>query len=426
MKDKLLIWAEKFQSNIYIKTLSSAMTGLMPLMMISSIVSLVGNINFLGIQEMLVSSGIKNLLNQVNNMTLNVISLYVAFLIGYRLAELMGKEDKLNAGIIGLMSFLILTPISAPVLETGSTFSGIAMSAFGSQGMFSAMIAGVIGARLYILFVDKKLVIKLPDSVPSIVSKGFSAIIPGFLVATIFGILYLIMLKTPFGDFSNMVLYLVQTPLNALGNNILAGLILVAFAELLWFFGIHGSMAIMAIVMVLYYQPHLANLEAFNAGTPLPYLLTYGFIFGNRGARSFAVSLWCIFQAKSEQLKAVGKIGFIPALFGISEPIKFGIPQVMNVRMLIPLMLTPVVSLFSAYLLAIVGFLPYSNGVSLPLGSPIIVSAFFTNGWQGIVAQIIQLILCYLVYIPFMSAQDKSCLSEEAVTEQSELENVAA
>lgn len=31
------------------------------------------------------------------------------------------------------------------------------------------------------------------------------------------------------------------------------------------------------------------------------------------------------FMAKSKQLKAVGKIAVVPGLFGISEPMKFGI-----------------------------------------------------------------------------------------------------
>ncbi len=413
MKEKLLAWTEGFQSNIYVKTLSSAMTGLMPIMMISSIASLISSINVFGIQEMLVSSGIKALLAQISDMTLNSVSLYVAFLIGYRLAEIMGK-DKLNSGIMALMSFLILTPIKTVTSAEGVKLTGVALSAFGSAGMFAAMIAGIIGARLYIFFVDKKLVINLPASVPSIVSKGFSAIIPGTLVAFIFAAVFFGMKMTPFGDFSTMVLALIQAPLKALGGNIITALILVAFAELLWFFGIHGSMATMTIIMVLYYANDMANLAAFGAGQPLPYLLTMGFIFGNRGARSLAVAFHCLFTCKSETLKAVGKVGLVPALFGISEPIKFGIPQVMNIRMLIPLMLTPVVSLLSAYILAIIGFLPYSNGVSMPLGSPVIISAFVTNGWQGIVAQLIQLALCFIVYIPFMAAQDKASLAEEA------------
>ena len=35
------------------------------------------------------------------------------------------------------------------------------------------------------------------------------------------------------------------------------------------------------------------------------------------------------------------------------------------------------------------------------------------NGWQGIIAQLIQFVLCVLIYIPFMRLQDKAALAEE-------------
>ena len=103
------------------------------------------------------------------------------------------------------------------------------------------------------------------------------------------------------------------------------------------------------------YQPGLDNggVQCRSSITTFVYDWVY---FEQSRARSFAVALLAIFGCKSEQLKAVGKIGLIPSMFGISEPIKFGIPQVMNIRMLLPLMLTPAVSVLSAYLLTIVGF----------------------------------------------------------------------
>nr|WP_237580119.1 hypothetical protein [Enterococcus sp. JM4C] len=82
-------------------------------------------------------------------------------------------------------------------------------------------------------------------------------------------------------------------------------------------------------------------------------------------------------------------------------------------RMIIPLMVTPAVSVLSAYLLTIVGFLPYHNGVSIPTGFPVIFGGFLVNGWQGIVAQLVQFILCVVIYIPFMRSQDKAALAEE-------------
>ena len=57
--------------------------------------------------------------------------------------------------------------------------------------------------------------------------------------------------------------------------------------------------------------------------------------------------------------------------------------------------------------------MPYHNGVNIPTGFPIIFGGFLTNGWQGIIAQLIQFVLCVLIYIPFMRWQDKAALAEE-------------
>lgn len=406
-KNKVLAGAIKVQNNVYMKAISNAMMGLMPIMMISSIASLINAIDIGNTQQIMDQIGLKSLLTQINAMTIDVISVYVAFLVGYKLAEHL-NADQLNAGIMSLVSFLILSPIA-----TFEETKVIEFSTLGSSGMFVAMFGGILGARIYILCVEKNLTIKMPDSVPPIVNKSFAAIVPGVIVSTIMGIIYVVIAATPYGTLTDMIYTWVQAPLTLLGANVFACMIIVAFIEFLWFFGIHGVLAIYPVLMLVFYQPMLDNLAAYSAGQPLPHLFTIGFILNNRGARSFAVALLAIFSCKSEQLKAVGKIGLIPSMFGISEPIKFGIPQVMNIRMLIPLMVTPAVSVLSAYLLTIVGFMPYHNGVNIPTGFPIIFGGFLTNGWQGIIAQLIQFVLCVLIYIPFMRWQDKAALAEE-------------
>lgn len=407
IKNNLLKVAGSIQDNLYMKSISTAMMGLMPIMMISSIASLIKAIDFFNIGIFFESIGLTSILTQINAMTIDIISIYVAFLVAYKLAENM-NEDSLNCGLIGIMSFFILTN-----LHKTEEFTGFETSSLGSTGMFVAMIGGILGARLYITFVRRNLIIKMPDSVPPVVNKSFKAIVPGVLVALIMGIIYQLTAITPYGDLESIVYALVQKPMTVLGANIFAAMLIVAFIELLWFFGIHGVLAVYPILMLVFYEPGLANLSAYSAGEVLPNLFTMGFILNNRGARSLAVALLCIFNSKSGQLKAVGKIGLIPACFQISEPIKFGIPQVMNLRMLFPLLVTPAVSVLSAYLLTIVGFLPYHNGVQIPNGFPAIFSGFLFNGWQGIIAQIIQLVLCIIIYIPFIKNQDNYYLSQE-------------
>lgn len=407
VKKKLGNFSTAFSNNVYMKALSQGMMATMSLMMVSSVATLIGAIDIGASQEFLKNTGILGVCKIISTMTIDVISIYVAFLVAYKLGDIM-KKDALNCGITGLMAFLILCQIT--VTRDGRFLN---ISNFGSSGIFTALFGSLLASRLYIWATDHKLTIKMPDSVPPFVANSFAAIVPGFLVAVIFAVINHVMSLTSYATVTNMLMVFIQAPFMHLGNNIFSAMFVVGFIELLWFFGMHGVITMMPVIMMLWMEPQMANLQAYNAGQALPYLFTFGFVIGNRGARSLAVALHCLFTCKSERLRATGKLGIVPALFGISEPIKFGIPQVMNIRMLIPLIITPVVSVLSAYLLTIIGFLPYTNGVTLPTGFPVIIGGFFTNGWQGIIAQLVQLALCYLIYIPFMKREDKYALEQE-------------
>lgn len=409
-------FSNAFSNNPYMKALSQGMMGTMSIMIISSITTLIAAIDIGPSQAIMEQTGILGVCNLISSMTIDAVALYIAFLVAYKLGDIK-KSDALNCGVMGIMAFLIMCPTTD--VEGDIMFN---LDNFGSSGVFTALFGSLIAARLYIWALDHKLTIKMPDSVPPFVSKSFAAIIPGFLVALVFGIVSYGMSLTPFGSIPNMLMALIQMPFMHMGNNIVSAMIVVAFIELLWFFGMHGVITMAPVLMMLWMEPQMANLSAYNAGETLPYLFTFGFVLGNRGARSFAVALHCLFTCKSERLKATGKLGIVPSLFGISEPIKFGIPQVMNIRMLVPLMLTPAVSVFIAWVLTVIGFMPYTNGVTLPTGFPIIISGFFTNGWQGIVAQILELIACFIIYIPFMKREDEYALEQERATAEAAAE----
>lgn len=291
LKDKILAAAVQVQNNIYMKAIANAMMGLMPVMMISSIASLINAIDIGATQQIMEQIGLKALLTQVNAMTIDVVSVYVAFLVGYKLAEHL-NADQLNAGIMSLVSFLILSPIST--LEETRTME---LSTLGSGGMFVAMFGGLLGARIYILCVQKNLMIKMPDSVPPIVNKSFAAIVPAIIVSAIMGIIYVGMAATPYGTLTDMIYTWVQAPLTLLGANIFACMIIVAFIEFLWFFGIHGVLAVYPILMLVFYQPGLDNLAAYSAGQALPHLFTIGFSRGSFICSRFTGYFWLQIRA---------------------------------------------------------------------------------------------------------------------------------
>ena len=71
----------------------------------------------------------------------------------------------------------------------------------------------------------------------------------------------------------------------------------------------------------------LENLNAYNAGQPLPHIVTKQFIemfsvsIGSMGALSALTAVFIVSRIK--QQREVAKLGFIPGIFNISEPTLF-------------------------------------------------------------------------------------------------------
>ncbi|NMS92050.1 PTS sugar transporter subunit IIC, partial [Clostridioides difficile] len=114
-------------------------------------------------------------------------------------------------------------------------------------------------------------------------------------------------------------------------------------------------------------------------------------------------------------IKQMGKLSFLPGVFGINEPIIFGLPIMLNPLMLIPFALIPTINIIITYFLMSAGLVPLTNGVQIPWTTPPIISGFLVSGWQGSVLQLLLIILGVILYIPFIKMLDKQYLKEEAV-----------
>lgn len=152
----------------------------------------------------------------------------------------------------------------------------------------------------------------------------------------------------------------------------------------------------------------IENLSAFNAGEAIPNILTMTFLFQSIGAvagNTLGLVILMLF-AKSKRYKIMGKLGIIPSLFSINEPILFGTPIIMNFGLVVPFILVPVVSFLGAYGLTVLEILPRVNGVSVPSGIPIGIGGFMIGGIKWAVYQIFTVVLSIIMYYPFFKKLD--------------------
>ncbi len=418
---KLQKVAGGIQSNRYIGSVTNGLMSAMPITIIGAIGSLINGLPIEPYQNFLTSTGLKEITAIPNEITTNLLALYISFLVASKFAETY-DVDGIPAGVLSLMSFLIVTPYTFDTEALTYAIQGLPSNWLGGSGIFTAFIVGLATAKIYTLFTSKGWVIKMPAGVPPTVSKSFSGLIPGFVVAILWLVVRFLMTLTPMGDIHTLIFTLLAAPLTSLGGTFTAMLIAVIVAHLLWVFGVHGAMVVVSVFTAIWTPLTNENLAAYNIGAEIPNMISFPLfmqvIFIGSGATLGLVFL--MMRAKSEQYRVLGKLALVPNICGINEPIIFGLPVVMNFSLAIPFIATPTLILVFAYLGMRTGILPMLPGLAAPLGTPAVISGFLSGGWRWAVFQVLMIGLSAVVYYPFFKVMDNQAYEKE-LTAQKEI-----
>lgn len=358
-------------------------------------------------------AAVAKICGNLNVVTIGCIALYVAFLTGKNIAKQFIKEDDGSAaGIISLMAFLIITPL-------GQNKAGafIPSAWLGASGLFSAMIVGIIAGRAYVYMRQNNWTIKMPAGVPPMVSNTFASLIPALLIGVFFAIVALGFTATPFGSFHQMIYTFIQTPLKNIGGSIWAMIFICFLEQLIWFFGIHGTNVIVPIVMPIWMSMDMQNLSAFQAGKPLPNAFGYAFFnIVTWSGTALGLILLMLFFAKSKRYKTLGKLAIIPGLFGITEPVIFGTPLVLNFYFFVPFVFNNAIFVAVAAILTKIGVVARFCGAQSVFGLPIGVIATCGGSVSIVIMQLVlQLILSPILWYPWFRMADKKALAQEQV-----------
>lgn len=247
----LLPFAVKIGKQPHVNAIKNGFIRLMPLTLAGAMFVLINNV-FLSFGEgsffyslgirldastIETLNGLKGIGGNVYNGTLGIMSLMAPFFIGMALAE-ERKVDALAAGLLSVAAFMTVTPYSV-----GEAYA-VGANWLGGANIISGIIIGLVVAEMFTFIVRRNWVIKLPDSVPASVSRSFSALIPGFIILSVMGIIAWA-LNTWGTNFHQIIMDTISTPLASLGS--VVGWAYVIFVPLLWFFGIHGALALTAL-----------------------------------------------------------------------------------------------------------------------------------------------------------------------------------
>lgn len=409
--------ATKLNESLIVKGLSSGMMRTMPITLGVAVFAILVNLPIQPWLDFLINSGLSVVTQEIINVTMSMLAIYVVISVSSCYAKVNG-ESGLTASLISTGAFLCLMPQT--VEGTDGIISALQTSYLGSNGIFVAMLIALLITNIYCWLCKKNIMLKLPDSVPHMVSQSMSPTFVSMIIFVIVLLVKYVVYLTPYGNVFDMLNSTVTQPILNVGGSPLALIGLYTFTNLLWFFGIHPSPIVSVYTPVLI-TCMTANVEAFMAGTSsanLPHLaFMVVFITMNMGGNGNTLGLAiAMVNAKSERFKAMFKLSFIPCLFNINEPMVFGVPLMLNPIFFIPMVLTTPITGGIAYLFAILGF---GNGFNPTVSSPWIMPAPITGLLEGGIMLAIVPLVCILanviLYYPFFKIADNQALKEESL-----------
>ena len=91
-------------------------------------------------------------------------------------------------------------------------------------------------------------------------------------------------------------------------------------------------------------QPFIDNFVYMGGGATIGLVLCIGYLVWRKRA--------------SKQSEVLAPLTIVPGLFNINEPTMFGLPVVMNLMLIIPFILTPMINAITTYIAMNLGIVP--------------------------------------------------------------------
>ncbi|MEW8956257.1 PTS sugar transporter subunit IIC [Clostridium sp.] len=416
--------ASKFGSQRHLVAIRDGFVAIMPLILVGSLGMMINQFQFPGYQDLMKSifgvsaSGapyFHSLGSFLWDATFGIMSLALCVALSYNLAKSY-DSDALAATLVSFASLIL-------VYEKATFFNFS-----GTTGLFVAILVSIVSTELFVrLLRNKKLVIKMPDSVPPAVSRSFASILPAFIVLILFGILKCILVTIGRPSLHLVVYDVIQAPLQGLAQGLGSAIIVALIIHVLWFFGLHGPNIILPVTSALYTPAMEENMKLVAAGENATNIITTSFFdnfvyLGGSGATiGLLIAIFIASRRRKSALMAqygaVSKVALGPGIFNINEPVVFGMPIVLNVRLLIPFLLTPIILVLTTYFAMTSGLVPLTYVQAHWTIPPIIGGALTTNSIAGGILAGINLLISIVIYLPFVfMGHDEKIITEESIS----------
>ena len=381
--------------NTYLSAIRAGMVSVVPLTIIGGLFMIAAHLPVSGWDAFI--APYRHLLQMPVAATFGLLGLVACFSIAYDLGRRL-EQDAMTSASMASVAFLLIQ--LDPNTET------LVMDNLGSKGLFTAILVAIVSVHAQKFFTDRDLVVKLPASVPPIVSQSFVSLNPLVFLVVCFWLLRVVA-----GIDITQLVQSAFAPLVFALNTLPGILVYASLVTVLWSVGINGDNAVDAIVAPIFLQFLAENVAAMTDGRPLPYVTAYGFFttFVNVGGTGATIALaLLLLNSPNPAFRKVSRLSLPTQLFQINEPIFFGLPIVLNPAFMIPYILNALILTTTSYLLISWGVI-HKPFVNVPWTTPPIIGHYLVTGgdWRAAAWGAVSVVIAMLVYFPFARAAER-------------------
>ncbi len=344
---------------------------------------------------------IQKLFFMIQLATLGMLPVYMTVAINVSYTALSEEGQGLSSRLASLLATLTAFFILAGIFSAGFSIKDLS-----SQGLFSALIAGLFGSYLYQKFegLFKRKEGLFIEGADSAFNASIQVLIPYLCVVLVFLLAnYLITLIFAVSGIQELFIKAVTSIFSKMQRSFASGLLFILITSLLWCFGIHGNKVLDTVAVNMFQEIIPGEIVSKT------FIDTFVYMGGTGTLLGFVIALFIF--SKNSNSKKLSKLAAAPAIFNISELAMFGFPVICNPFMILPFILVPEICYSLTFLVTKAGFLPLvTNEVNWTV--PLFLSGFIATGSvKAIFVQLVSIVISVAVYTPFLLLYEKKYMS---------------
>ncbi|WP_253381087.1 PTS transporter subunit EIIC [unidentified bacterial endosymbiont] len=369
---------------------------------------------------------LRNIGERILNGTMNILSLMLVILIAYHIASKKKHSTPVIPAMVALAVFYVLMPVATvQTLADGQQvqLTGIVpYSNTNAGGVFLAIVTAVLATNVFLWIAkNRRLQIRLGEDVPPMVVQSFQSMFSIMLTVGMFALAAFAITVLLHTELQALIQQLIQAPLVHLTTNLPGFLVLTTLTNFLFSLGIHPGGIINPILEPPLLVAMQENMAAFSSGHVPPHIIVLPFrdLYGHMGGTgsTLALLLAVFVRSKMASHRNFSRTVIAPGVFNINEPVIFGFPVLFNPLMMIPFIIYPQINFTIAYFATDWGWV--SKIVAyVPWSVPPLISGWLGSGGdiRNVVLQVVLLALGVMIYLPFLTAYERSLMTRNKKT----------